>query len=108
MAAPVAWSLAAGGFFVSEETFEPQVNFSIAGGQARSGEYQLDGGSITLNAMLTRTMEFDPPVEAVQEMKVEINGYAAEYGRSTGGIFQMTTKSVTNSYNGVLYEFPEQ
>jgi hypothetical protein len=90
--------------FVSEETFEPQVNFSIAGGQARSGEYQLDGGNITLNAMLTRTMEFDPPVEAVQEMKVEVNGYPAEYGRSTGGIFQMTTKSGTNSYHGVLYE----
>ena len=54
--------------------------------------------------MLTRTMEFDPPVEAVQEMKVEANGYAAEYGRSTGGIFQMTTKSGTNSYHGVVYE----
>lgn len=90
--------------FVSEETFEPQVNFSIAGGQARSGEYQLDGGNITLNAMLTRTMEFDPPVEAVQEMKVEVNGYPAEYGRSTGGIFQMTSKSGTNNYHGVVYE----
>jgi outer membrane receptor protein involved in Fe transport len=90
--------------FVSEEKFEPQVNFSIAGGQARSGEYQLDGGNITLNALLTRTLEFNPPVEAVQEMKIEVNGYPAEYGRSTGGVFSMTTKSGTNEFHGVVYE----
>ena len=90
--------------FISEETFEPQLNFSIAGGQARSGEYRLDGGNITLNALLTRTTEFNPPLEATQEIKVEVNGYPAEYGHSTGGVFSITSKSGTNQLHGVLYE----
>ncbi|MFL6417109.1 MAG: TonB-dependent receptor domain-containing protein, partial [Bryobacteraceae bacterium] len=90
--------------FISEETFEPQLNFSIAGGQGRSGEYRLDGGNITLNALLTRTTEFNPPVEATQEMKVEVNGYSAEYGHSTGGVFSITSKSGTNQFHGAVYE----
>jgi hypothetical protein len=79
--------------FQQEETFEPQLDFSLAGGQSRSGEYRLDGGNITLNALLTRTIEFNPPIEATQEMKVEVNAYPAEYGHSTGGVFSMTSKS---------------
>jgi outer membrane receptor protein involved in Fe transport len=90
--------------FISEETFEDHLNFSIGGGPARSGEYQLDGGNITLNTLLTRSIEFNPPVDAVQEMKVEVNGYPAEFGRSTGGVISMTTKSGTNQFHGSLYE----
>jgi outer membrane receptor protein involved in Fe transport len=90
--------------FISEETFEDHLNFAIGGGPARSGEYQLDGGNNTLNTMLSRSIEFNPPVEAVQEIKVEVNGYPAEYGRSTGGIVSMTTKSGTNEFHGALYE----
>jgi len=90
--------------FISEETFEDHLNFSIGGGPARSGEYQLDGGNITLNTLLTRSIEFNPPVDAVQEMKVEVNGYPAEYGRSTGGVVSMTSKSGTNEFHGSAYE----
>src|SRR3954453_12604213 len=42
--------------FLSEETFEDHLNFSIGGGPARSGEYQLDGGNLTLNTMLSRSI----------------------------------------------------
>ena len=90
--------------FISEETFEDHLNFSIAGGPGRSGEYQLDGGNLTLNAMLSHSIEFNPSVEAVQEVKIEVNGYSAEYGRSTGGVVSMTSKSGTNRYHGVVYE----
>ena len=90
--------------FVSEETFEPQLNFSLAGGQGRSGEYRLDGGNVTLSALLTRTIEFNPPIEATQEMKVEVNAYPAEYGHSTGGVFSITSKSGTNRFHGSVYE----
>jgi hypothetical protein len=90
--------------FVSEETFEPQLNFSIAGGQGRSGEYRLDGGNVTLNALLTRTIEFNPPMEATQELSVEVNAYPAEYGHSTGGVFSITSKSGTNRFHGSVYE----
>lgn len=90
--------------FISEETFEPQLNFSIAGGQARSGEYRLDGGNVTLSALLTRTIEFNPPIEATEETGAEINAYPAEFGHSTGGVFSITSKSGTNQFHAVVYE----
>lgn len=90
--------------FISEETFEPQLNFSVSGGQGRSGEYRLDGGNITLNALLTRTAEFNPPLEATTETTAEINAYPAEFGHSTGGVFSITSKSGTNQLHGVIYE----
>ncbi len=96
--------LSPGVTFISEETFEPQLNFSISGGQGRSGEYRLDGGNVTLNALLTRTIEFNPPIEATQDMRVEVNSYPAEYGHSTGGVFSITSKSGTNKFHGVVYE----
>jgi hypothetical protein len=90
--------------FISEETFEPHLNFSIAGGQGRSGEYRLDGGNVTLNALLTRSIEFNPPIEATQETSAEVNAYPAEFGHSTGGVFSITSKSGTNQFHGVVYE----
>lgn len=90
--------------FQQEETFEPQLDFSLAGGPARSNEYRLDGNSVTLNALLTRTIEFNPPVEATQELQVEVNAYPAEYGHAVGGVFHLTTKSGTNQFHGNVYE----
>jgi hypothetical protein len=48
---------------------------------------------------------YDPPVESLEEMNVEISNYKAELGRSGGGYVQMTTKSGTNELHGSLYEF---
>src|SRR5206468_2701574 len=46
-----------------------------------------------------------PPMEALQEIKVEANGYPAEYGRTMGGYISMTTVSGTNRFHGALYHF---
>jgi len=35
---------------------------------------------------------------------VEVNGYSAEYGHSTGGVFSITSKSGTNQFHGAVYE----
>jgi hypothetical protein len=44
-------------------------------------------------------------VEAVQEFKASGSAFAAEYGRSTGGVLNITTKSGTNNFHGTLFEF---
>lgn len=51
------------------------------------------------------TLNFDPPIEALEEMNVEVSNYKAEMGRTGGGFIQMTTKSGTNSLHGALYEY---
>lgn len=51
------------------------------------------------------TLAYDPPVESLQEFNVAVSNYAAELGRTGGGVIQMTTKSGTNELHGSAYEF---
>src|SRR5690606_7579322 len=46
-----------------------------------------------------------PPAEAVQEFKIATNTYDAQYGRSAGGVVNMSLKSGTNNLHGGVYEF---
>ncbi|MBI1354645.1 MAG: hypothetical protein GC160_09885 [Acidobacteria bacterium] len=79
--------------------------FQIAGGRSNNAMWTLDGGS-TQNVLLgVASLNFDPPIEALEEMNVEVSNYKAEMGRSGGGFIQMTTKSGTNKFHGALYDF---
>jgi outer membrane receptor protein involved in Fe transport len=44
-------------------------------------------------------------VDATQEFKVDVNGFSAEFGRTTGGILSIVTRSGTNRFSGTAYEF---
>src|SRR5207248_4112920 len=44
-------------------------------------------------------------VDAVREFKVETNAYNAEFGRGSGGIFNMATMSGTNRFHGAVFEY---
>ena len=44
-------------------------------------------------------------VEAIEEFKTAQSAFAAEYGRATGGVLNITTKSGTNTFHGALFEF---
>ncbi|MDP2997402.1 MAG: carboxypeptidase regulatory-like domain-containing protein [Bryobacterales bacterium] len=46
-----------------------------------------------------------PPIDALQEYKLQTNGYPAEYGRRAGGVMSMVLKSGTNQFHGTLFEF---
>lgn len=79
--------------------------FQIAGGRSNNAMWTLDGGS-TQNILLgVASLNYDPPIEALEEMNVEVSNYKAEMGRSGGGFIQMTTKSGTNTFHGALYNF---
>lgn len=75
----------------------------LSGGRARTGEFVLDGGSITTPR---RGQVFTQPnLDAIQEFKVQTNGLSAEFGRTAGGIVNATLKSGTNEIHGNLFEF---
>ncbi len=46
-----------------------------------------------------------PNLDALQEFKMEVSGYSAEYGRMAGGILNMTLRSGTNKLHGNLSHF---
>jgi outer membrane receptor protein involved in Fe transport len=81
------------------------ATFAIAGGRGNNANYLIDGGSAQNLSLGVATLQFDPPVEAMQEFNVAVSNYAAELGRTGGGVIQMTTKSGTNNFHGSAYEF---
>ena len=46
-----------------------------------------------------------PNIDALQEFKMEVSGYSAEYGRMAGGILNMALRSGTNEFHGNLNYF---
>jgi outer membrane receptor protein involved in Fe transport len=44
-------------------------------------------------------------VEGIQEFKATGSAFSAEFGRATGGVLQVTTKSGTNQFHGTLFHF---
>jgi len=68
----------------------------------RSNDYQLDGMP---NIKTGGQVAFLPAPEAIQEFRVVMNAYDAGIGRQGGSTIQMTTKSGTSAFHGVLYEY---
>jgi hypothetical protein len=78
------------------------INGSSNGG-AGSVNYYLDGG--TNMTGLRNTGNPAPNPDAVQEFRVITNSYGAEFGRFSGGVIDVITKSGTNQLHGSLFEF---
>ncbi len=78
-------------------------DFSINGGQKHSSEVYVDG--IPTTAGLFSSVTAIPSVDATEEFKVESNNLSAEWGRFSGGVINVLTKSGTNQVHGSLFEF---
>ncbi|MGH9160150.1 MAG: TonB-dependent receptor domain-containing protein, partial [Vicinamibacteraceae bacterium] len=88
------------------DLFNSSANLMINGARGNTSEMLIDGITNSVpaaNPILVASMF--PSPDAVQEFKVQTNSYAAEYGRSAGGIVNMVIKSGTNQLEGVAYEF---
>jgi hypothetical protein len=46
-----------------------------------------------------------PPLDSLQEFKLQTSGFSAEYGRLAGGVVTMALKSGGNDLHGALFEF---
>ena len=75
--------------------------WSIAGGRVSTNEFLLDG---VPNSTRGR-YNFGPPVDAVEEFRIQTNTYDAQYGRTGGGVVNMTLKSGGNTFKGQAWDF---
>ncbi len=78
-------------------------NFTMAGGRGDNSMWYIDGGNVQNVTLGVSTLNFDPPIESLQEFHVSVSNYAAELGRTGAGVVQMTTKSGTNELHGSFY-----
>jgi len=76
-------------------------SFIINGGRTGTNQFLLNGAPISSDG----TTNLSPSVEAIQEMKIMVNTYDAQYGRSGGGHVNATLKSGTNEWHGSLFDF---
>ncbi|HWB85951.1 MAG TPA: carboxypeptidase regulatory-like domain-containing protein [Bryobacteraceae bacterium] len=76
---------------------------SVAGGQANSTNFMMDGGDNNHNYSNVN-LPFPFP-DAVQEFSVQTSGLSARYGLHPGGTMNVVTKSGTNQFHGDLFEF---
>lgn len=78
-------------------------NFSFGGGRPDTNEILIDGLPTTNPSDNTYT--FTPSPDSVDEFKVITSPFSAEFGHTGGGVLLATTKSGTNEFHGVLYEY---
>ena len=88
------------------------INFSINGGLRQTNSWLLDGvpddavtDTDTQRTHGNQNIAYIPTVDATQEFKVVTNFYDAQYGRTGGGVMNVTTKSGGNDFHGTAYEF---
>ena len=80
-----------------------QLSFKINGGQEGGTDVLVDGASISLTHPNLQ-QNYGIGTDAVAEFKVLSGGFPAQYGRATGGIVDLVTKSGTNQLHGTAYE----
>ena len=76
---------------------------SVNGGRGRSNNFNVNGGDA--NDQFANLPTVQPSPDSIQEFRVLTNTFDAEYGRNSGSVVNVVTKSGTNQFHGNVYEF---
>src|SRR5436309_7598961 len=76
---------------------------SVNGGRGRANNFSVNGGDA--NDQFVNLPTVQPSPDSIQEFRVLTNTFDAEYGRNSGSVVNVITKSGTNALHGNLYEF---
>ena len=87
----------------SDPTKPGQLTVALNGGIGRNVNYIIDGGDNTDDTIGGALQNFN--LESVEEFNIQTQQYKAEYGRSTGGVLTVVTKTGTNDFEGAVWGF---
>jgi hypothetical protein len=76
---------------------------SVNGGRGRSNNFSVNGGDA--NDLFANLPTVQPSPDSIQEFRVLTNDFDAEYGRNSGSVVNVVTKSGTNEWHGSVFEF---
>jgi hypothetical protein len=91
------------GFLTAPLRGQGSFAFNTAGNREDTVNFMING--VNLNDMVQNQITFQPSINTVQEFKVDNSTFSAEYGRNSGAIVNIATRSGTNQYHGELFEF---
>ncbi|MEO8028995.1 MAG: carboxypeptidase regulatory-like domain-containing protein, partial [Bryobacteraceae bacterium] len=79
------------------------TGINASGAREDSTNYLFDG--INLSDMAQNQISFQPNIDMIQEFKVQIDAFSAEYGRNAGMIVNAVSRSGLNDFHGTGFEF---
>src|SRR4051812_7382775 len=91
------------GFLTAPLRGQGSFAFNTAGNREDTVNFMING--INLNDMAQNQITFQPSINTVQEFKVDNSTFGAEYGRNSGAIVNIATRSGTNNFSGEAFEF---
>lgn len=93
----------ANGFLSAPLRGQGSFGINTAGQREDTTNWLVNG--INLNDPVQNQITFQPPIDTLAEYKIDNSAFPAEYGRNSGAIVNLATRSGTNAYHGELFEF---
>ena len=78
-------------------------SFLTAGNREDSVNFQING--VNLNDMSQNQITFQPSINTTSEFKIDNSTFSAEYGRSSGSIVNVSTRSGTDKFHGEVFDY---
>jgi hypothetical protein len=78
-------------------------NYQIGGGTANQSATYFDG--VPVNDTYGNIVALTPSADAGSEFRIQTSNNTAEYGRYTGGVMNMASRSGANAFHGAAYEY---
>jgi hypothetical protein len=91
------------GFLTAPLRGQGSFAFNTAGNREDAVNFMING--INLNDMVQNQVTFQPTINTVSEFKVDNSTYSAEYGRNSGAIVNIATRSGTDAFHGEAYDY---
>ena len=91
------------GFLTAPLRGQGSFGLNTAGNREDTVNFMING--VNLNDMAQNQITFQPSINTVQEFKADNSTFSAEYGRNSGAIVNIATRSGSNDYHGEFFEF---
>lgn len=95
-----AYAQALGDIYAAE--YGPNMNAN--GQRAEGNNFQVDSASVN-GAPRGGVLNINPGPDTVEEVRISVNNFSAEYGRNSSAIVNVITKQGTNQIHGSASEF---
>jgi hypothetical protein len=96
----------ANGFLTAPLRGQGSFAFNTAGNREDTINFMING--VNLNDPAQNQITFQPSINTVSEFKVDNSTFSAEYGRNSGAIVNIATRSGVNDFQGEAFEFLRQ